>query len=180
MHRFVDVAIPRDIAAAAEDLDTGGSILPKSIHMNGIRPLYLAWFLVYLDTIRTVGWPDLPPDDSHADSQTPITPWEMSILYVAEITSRVESCGLDGRLCMDYYRLALFPEELAFYHRLPMRGRQGKAWATSRACLGINRALFWSSGCRKRTPYHEWYMHKAGHKAGTCISNTNGVDCSQA
>ncbi len=182
MHRFVDVQIPRDIAAAAEDQDNGGSILPKSIRLGNILPVYVAWMLVYLDTLRTVGWPDLPPDDIHADHAAPITPWEMSMLYVAEITWRVQRCGLDGMLCLDYYRLGLSPEELAWYHRLPMRGRYGRQWATSRACLGINRALFWSSGCRKQTPYVEWYRRdaKSRDKSQTCNPATNDIDLSQA
>jgi hypothetical protein len=181
MHRFVEVAILREIAAAAEDQDNGGSILPSSINLNGIEPIYVAWMLVYLDTLRTVGWPDLPPDDNHSDSQTPITPWEMSILYVAEVTWRVQQCGRDGRFCLDYYQ-GQEPDAIAFAYHLPMQGRLGRQYATSRVCLGINRALFWCAGRRKQTQYAEWYRRdaKSSVKSQACIGITNDVDLSQA
>ena len=158
-HRYGEIALVRDVAAAAVDQERGGPVLPRSIHLGMIERIYAAWLLVYLEEIRDEGWPDVPVDDNHADSSSVLhAQFEGRIHYTAEITYRVEKCGKDGQFCLAYYTEGLAPAEIVKRFGIPVSGRHGQEWAESRVCLGVNRCLNWISGRRKKRPYVQSYQ----------------------
>ena len=133
-------------------------VLPsKGRYREQIKPLYAAWLICFLDELRNFGWPDLPRDDNYTDrSGQSHDPMETALVFTAEISTRLDACGRDGRLCLAYYRDDRMPDDIRahWYEFGNPRGNQ-RASVKSIQYM-VKNALLYCSGRRKKIPYMAW------------------------
>ncbi len=136
---FIELVVTRDEAIAEAPT-------PADLTKRRLCPVLAAWVVVHYDTMADGTWPEVQPEQipSHGGAYRH-GPFEMPVLYAAEISSRVKECGDDGAMLWAYYHDGLPPAD----------------------CRRINRALAYCSGWRhKRRGYSDWYRrHYTGHVA---------------
>ena len=154
--------ILREDAVCADNYE-GQPIMPwdvlpgKGPWRGRIAPLYVAWLLCYLDELREHGWPDMPYNDNRTDhSGIPQDPIQAAMVFVAEITTRVDRCGRDGRLATGYYRDAETLGQLAKDCGLPVERYRDQANSEEKTCKRIKSAVLYCAGRRKMRSYHDW------------------------
>ena len=143
--------------------DAGQAIRPcdvlpdKGRYREQIKPLYAAWLITFLDELRNFGWPDMPLDDNYTDrSGRSHDPMETALVFTTEISTRLDACGRDGRLCLAYYRDNRMPDDMRahWYEFGNPRGNQ-RASVVSIHYM-VKNALLYCSGRRKAISYKAW------------------------
>jgi len=149
--------------------ECGEPLRPSDVLPNGgrykdqIKPLYAAWLIVFLDDIRAYGWPDMTSDDNYTDrSGKPHDPKEVALAFTAEISTRLDACGRDGRVCQAYYKDNRMPEDVRATWYEFGNDRGDRAASVLSIHYMIKNALLYCSGRRKKIPYVLWLKKRQG------------------
>lgn len=161
--------ITREEALAAEN-DMGQAIRPSDVlpsekqvgrrYAEQIRPLYAAWLICNLDVLRYEGWPDLPRDDVWTDrTGRPHNAMETPLVFAAEISTRLDRCGRDGRVCLAYYKNAWTIDSIVENWGTFGNHRRDRSASPKSVSYMVKNALLYCSG-RRKGPYHEWLARR--------------------
>jgi len=142
--------------------DSGEPVRPCDVlpisgrYREQIKPLYAAWLICYLDEIREHGWPDMPQDDNDGDTSNRYSdPQIVALAFTAEISTRLDRCGRDGRLCLAYYKDSWMPRDIRRHWHEFGNTRQDRKASEQYIWQRIWNALLYCSGKRKG-PYRAW------------------------
>ncbi len=171
--------ITREEAMAAVN-DAGEPIRPCDVlppegrYREQIKPLYAAWLICYLDEIREHGWPDMPHDDNDGerDKSRYSDPQIAALAFTAEISTRLDKCGRDGRLCLAYYKAGWMPRDIKANWHLFGNDRQDRKASEQYICQRIWNALLYCSGKRKG-PYRKWLEKRRNRQDTKRICQNN-------
>ena len=108
----------------------------------------MEWLISWLPTLEAGQWPPIPQGDSFSKhTGMPRAPFEAPAQIYAEVTDRLEMCGVDGELLQDWYLWQKPMRSLeVVYH-----GNVDDIWTW------VDRAMRYVKGfSRKPCTYAEW------------------------
>jgi len=145
-YEAVEIRIPRDEVFELLSQE-GKPLTPKDITFSGH---HICWLLTHIEGLRLGDWPDVLPDEIWTDQHGyAFTCFQAAVLFAAEVDTRIDMCGADGKLARQYYTDGIEPYGVADY----------------RIIKSINRCVAYCSGFtrrwvntkrRKGVSYKEW------------------------